>query len=216
MKYRKDKIAIEIADCARKAALSAAISYYEMSGGNSVHEAAIETFVSSKIAESIFQVTESNVLLESTFATIHQLSGAERRGRSVDHLPAKARFDVSVFKDKKPIGVIEVKKRFAPFKAEKDAVRLSQAVRRYGPEFGGSVRFGLWIALQRVWETQRKDIAKRISSFRESLGGIIASDIEFEEKEGEFGVAKNGKNVVGLVAYSVLFEPAEGLTGRNT
>lgn len=195
----------QIIEVARKAAINSAKFYYEISDGFSIHEGAIETLVSSEIARCIHKEAKLHVQLEVPFKKIFKWSGAETRGRVRDEL-SRGRLDVAIFKDKKPVGVIEVKKRFAPYRADKDMRRVSSSVDRFGDNHNGSIRFGAWIAIQRILENQRISPEDRVENFKSrfNLGNLYES-VDYNMYEGQLGLTRTGKSVVGLISYSVLF-----------
>lgn len=210
-------VAVDIEKIVKKAMQStvqAALKYQEMSGGGTVHEHAIETFISSKIAEALYDAAKDlggAAALEMTFREVEERSGASRRGRPNGALPPNGRFDVVVGqKDSEnglvPTGLIEVKKRFSPASLEKDLGRLSEAARRYGPMFGGSVKFGLAISLQRIFENGRAQPEKMVENFRNGFNWPIEPIIEYlPPQTGEFNLSSGGRRVVGICPYSVLF-----------
>lgn len=196
-----------IASTAREAALASATKYYEMSGGRSVHEGALETFVSAHVAEAIYHGFKPiNVELETTFRRVKETSFADMRGRPRTALPDTARFDVTCFRDLKPWGLIEVKKSIRPNRADTDVIRLSEAVRRYGSASGGSVQFGLLIALVRIIEGARDDSATKADKFMSGIPSELLAVMEHTEDQMAIPYnRKDGKSVTGLCAYSILF-----------
>lgn len=197
--------AVRVSECARKAALEAAEVYYEMSGGMSVHDGAIETFVSSKIAEALYRtVPDLAVRLEARLVDIDQDCGARRRGRTPAFLLGQGRIDVTCYKKGRPVGLIEVKKRFAAFRADADLVRLERAMQYCGPASGGSVEYGIWVAIQRDYAGQRQTSQEAIRRMQDSFEWAHPADIHVISTMRDFGSAKNGRSVVGLSAYSVL------------
>lgn len=195
-----------ISKIARKAALRSAEFYSEMAGGDSIHEAAIETFASSRIANEIFKRNQPIcVKLEATFNRIRLDSGAERRGRPNFTLRDRSRFDAVCYYDGKPKGLIEVKKSIRPSRNEADVVRVSEATHRFGAAFGGSVEFGLVIAIQRLFEGARNGPKDRALKFQDSFNWGIEPKIEWDCKYGNYGTSRGGRAVIGLCAYTILF-----------
>ena len=199
----------EIGRFARLAALEAAKKYVLMSGGKSVHDHAIETYVSAQVAEATFESFREvgcNAALEVPFAEVHEQSGASKRGAANKLLPPKARFDVVIYKDKKPYGLIEVKKRFAPSNASSDVIRLSEAVRRYGDAHDGSVKFALFIGLQRFRDNSRLDIEKQKTQFKASHVWSVEPTLDCETVDGDFGISRRFKRpIVRVGAFTALF-----------
>lgn len=192
------------------AAIAAALRYQTMSGGSTVHEHAIETFISSKVAEAIFDRASSPrtaVALEMSFGEAERLSQAKLRGRRKASLSPRNRFDVVVLSDKRPIGLIEIKKRFSVGRLDKDVIRLSDAVDKYGSGNEGTVRFGLALSVQRVFENSRSDAEAAIKHFRSGFHWAIEPEITYRPHDGDFNVAKNGRKVTGICAFAVLFDP---------
>jgi hypothetical protein len=199
----------EIGALAREAALKAATRYVLMSGGKSVHDHAIETYVSAIVAETIFDAFQDlgcNAGLEVPFAEIHEQSGATKQGAANKLLPPKARFDVVVYKDKKPYGLIEIKKRFVPSNASSDVIRLSEAVRRYGEPHSGSVKFALFIGLQRFRDNSRLDVEKQKSQFKDSHVWSVEPILDCDTVDGDFGISRRFKRpIVRVGAFTALF-----------
>lgn len=195
-----------VAEVARKSAIRSAISYYKISDGCSIHEGAIETLVSSDIAKDVHRKTGLSIQLEVPFQRVFELSGAERRGGLGRGLGLKKRYDIVIFQNQKPIGIIEVKKRFAPYQADNDLMRVSSSVDRFGENHNGSVRFGVWIAIQRIRDNQRLNADERVENFNNAFDfGDLYSETRYNQKDGNFGITKRGNNVTGMIAYSVLF-----------
>ena len=200
----------DLVKCALDAAIAAALRYQAMSGGKTVHDHAIETFVSSKIAEALFEQTRKDggtVGLEVPFADVFSDSRAERRGGTGSALSPRSRFDVVCYSDGMPVGLIEVKKRFNASTGGKDVIRLSDAVQRYGTLHSGSVNFGLWIALQRIAEGNARLGSDQAEAFTARFRFAIPPKIQHVSSIGEYGTFKrSGRNVSELRAFGVLFE----------
>ncbi|MCV9963868.1 hypothetical protein OIU34_18490 [Pararhizobium sp. BT-229] len=201
-----------IVNCALEAAKRSVSRYQEMSGGKTVHDHAIETFISSKVAEALYDLRkdhDATVALEAPFHEVHALSLA-RKGRMPDILSPTARFDICYFEGGRPIGVIEVKKRFAAFKADDDINRLFLATRRFGPKYGGSIKFGIWLALQRIPEGSKSTAKAQIAKFLQSFEWSVEPSISHREVEGEFGkLKKSGKTATKLRIFAASFDAKE-------
>jgi len=184
--------------------LGSVARYQEMSGGRTVHDHAIETFISSKVAEALYDLRkehDATVALEAPFHEVQKLSLA-RKGRMPDILSPAARFDICYFEGGLPVGIIEIKKRFAAFKAEDDVNRLVSATRRFGPKYGGSIKFGIWLALQRIPEGSKSTPETQIAKFRNSFEWSVEPAISFKEVVGEFGKLKrSGKTASKLRVF---------------
>lgn len=199
----------DLVKTAMEAATAAARQYHVMSGGKTVHEHPIETYISAKIAERLYEAAREKggyAALEMTFREVEETSGADRRGRPLAALPPTSRFDVVYGVKGRPIGLIEVKKRFSAARLEGDIIRLSHAVRKFGPEFDGSVRFGLAISLQRLYENGRQEAEQVTTKFEKAFDWGIPPKFAYIDESGNFNTTKRGRNVVGVRAYSVLFE----------
>jgi hypothetical protein len=201
-----------IVNCALEAAEKSVLRYKEISGGKTVHDHAIETFISSKIAEAIFECRSElggTVSLEAPFHEVHELSKA-RKGRTPDILSPTSRFNICYFERGLPIGVIEVKKRFAAFKGDEDVRRLTGATRRFGPQFDGSVRFGIWLAVQRIAEGSKVTAEEQIDKFRDAFDWSVAPTLSYRQVDGEFGFLKRRKSAVTAVRiFAAAFDAME-------
>jgi len=201
-----------IVEAALEAAEQSVLRYKEISGGRTVHDHAIETFISSKVAEAIFDLRKDvggTISLEAPFHEVHELSNA-RKGRTPDILSPTSRFDICYFEHGRPIGVIEVKKRFAAFKADDDVNRLIEATRRFGPQFDGTVKFGIWLAAQRIPEGSTMTAQDQIEKFRDAFNWSLVPTLSFRQVDGDFGVLKRrGKAVRAVRIFAAAFDALE-------
>jgi hypothetical protein len=201
-----------ITERALRAAEQSVLRYKEISGGRTVHDHAIETFISSKVAEAIYDARKDvggTIALEAPFHEVQSLSEA-RKGRIPDILSPTSRFDICYFEGGRPIGVIEVKKRFAAFKADKDLNRLIEATRRFGPQFDGSIRFGIWLAVQPIAEGSKSTPEGQMERFREAFDWSVAPNLSFRQVDGDFGTLKRrGKSVKAVRIFAAAFDAHE-------
>jgi hypothetical protein len=201
-----------VVECALAAAEQSVLRYKDISGGRTVHDHAIETFISSKVAEAIYEARKEvggTVALEAPFHEVQDLSRA-RKGRIPDILSPTSRFDICYFENGRPVGVIEVKKRFAAFKADADVNRLIEATRRFGPQFGGSIRFGIWLAVQRIQEGSTSTPEKQIEKFRHAFDWRVAPTLSCRSVTGDFGFLKRrGKPVTEVRIFAAAFDAKE-------
>jgi hypothetical protein len=183
--------------------------YQKISAGKTVHDHAVETFVSSKVAEGIFDSpvgSSISVTLESPFAEVLAASGAKKSKRT-GNLSAASRFDICVYERGKPTAVIEVKKRFAAHKGDNDVNRLLSAIRYCGPECEGSLRLGFWLAIQRIADGARSTPGKQINTFIESFDWPVEPAIEHKVLIGDFGHFKrSGRAIKEIRIYLAVFK----------
>jgi hypothetical protein len=79
-------------------------------------------------------------------------------------------------------------------------------VRRYGEEYGGSVRFGLWLAVQRYLEGSRLESESQIERFLLGIDWAIKPTVASKSLPGNWGISKrSGKKIVEIRAFSALF-----------
>jgi hypothetical protein len=147
--------------------------------------------------------------LEAPFHEVHDLSKA-RKGRTPDILSPTSRFDICYFEHGLPIGVIEVKKRFAAFKGDDDVQRLTEATRRFGPQFDGSVKFGVWLAVQRIAEGSSITAEGQIEKFRDAFDWSVAPTLSYRQVDGDFGILKRRDKAVKAVRiFAAAFDATE-------
>ena len=198
----------EVVNCALAAAAEAASRYMEISGGKTIHDHAIETFISSKVAEAIYDKRKrhgGSVTLETSFGEIWEVSGA-RLGRGPADVTKRARFDVCYYEKGKPLAAIEVKKRFAAHKADRDIRKIEAAMRRLGPEFGGSLEFGIWLAVQRIGDKARTTAESQTNAFKEAFEWVTEPEVKCQTVRGEFGAFKRKlRSIVELRIFAVAF-----------
>jgi hypothetical protein len=199
----------DLATLALGAALKAAAEYQVMSGGRTVHSHAIETYVSSKIAEAIFRATSEhggNAALEVPIESVRSECGASRVGRIPAVLSSNYRFDAVCYREGSPFGLIEVKKNFTASVGTKDIIRLSHAVEKFGSKKEGTVKFGLWVALKRIADISPAVAEEKIEKFKRKFEFFPEPQFLHEELKNYPDRFKySGKTVDRLWAFGVLF-----------
>lgn len=201
------KLGRDIAKTARDGAISAAKQYYKMSGEGTIWNRGIETYISSKIAERINKKHDYPIELELTYKEILRKFNLKFAVNRI--LTAQSRFDVSVLRshNKKPYGVIEVKKRFADFKQRKDIKRIAEVMRVCDKDQNKGLRFGIILALEPLRENQQKFADDKISEQMDKLPDKVDNfNIETLSSESNFhfGETKKGNQITGCCAYSIL------------
>lgn len=202
----------KIAASARKGALMAAKKYSKISVNGTLWNRGIENYIGAKIAEQIYQDTEgSPVELEYSYQNIlARLDLVESNSNLTEAsaLTSNSRFDVTVFRknNKKPYGIIEIKKRFTDYNILKDRKRVLECIKFCHQENSG-IRFGIVLAVEADWQDKKRpeqkidDALKKLNEETE----LYRAEIEYSSITGNFGETKSNKNIIGINAYTTLF-----------
>jgi len=209
------KLGNEIAKYARSGALEAASKYYKISAKGTIWNRGIESWISAHIANSIHKKTGYPIELELNAKSVFDQSGLTDNFTQCETLTDKSRFDVSIFRTNSnsvgdfPYGIVEVKKRFAPFKWDKDCQKILELQKITEAIGAKGVRFGLLVAVEPIRLNQRKEIDQKIEEAEIKFKNIAncKTRIERSIKMQDFGLSKK-KNIpiIGAAAVSVLLE----------
>lgn len=211
------KIAEKIDETARKAAIKAAVRYSEISTEGTVWNRGVEHWISSKVAEQIHKKHKYPVELELSCKALFEESRLRPNYKKCSVLSEKSRFDVSIFRKREPerhdipYGVIEVKKRFAQFKWDKDCARILELHKLTKAVGNRGVRFGVLLAVDQIRENQTKDIDLKIEEAQEAISKHIGrKQFEFRIERQIFnrhmGCTNSGVEVTGVAVVSVIID----------
>lgn len=168
----------EIICAAQVGALEAQIQYSKWSGGMGVENSGIEHFVSTKVAEEIYNQCggSEKIYVGLEYPVQDILANMERRvrGRKGGRLDDEGRVDVIVWdSNKRPRIVIEVKRHFRWTAVESDADRIFRLVNKFGSHHdGGTISAGLIIIPFISWTREGRSSIypseNTISNFKEN------------------------------------------------
>ncbi len=200
----------KLAKIARKGALDASKSYFKMSVDGNLWNQGIEPYICTKIGEQIFRSTGMPIELEYPYVRILERfnNGKFYKSHHVVLTP-KSKFDIVIFRknNKKPIAVVEIKKRFSEFKIEVDRERVLDAVFNFHDD-GAGVRFGIVIAVEAIRANQQKTPEIKINEALDILNrdkSDYQAEIDYDEIYCPLGKTRNKKTeIIGARAYSIV------------
>lgn len=188
--------------------------YLEISGGWCVQDSGVESLVSSRVAESLFNSGVKKdgkcfVTLETSYQSITDGTRVKKVGRTPLLLDRNQRADIVYWHKKDtPIGIVEIKRWFEYSGIEDDINRTARLVKDYGISCGGRLRWGAVASIRQLSERKRKDEKELLEDFLRKCRSSF-SDLDFwgrsRIEEAEEGDKVDGFE--GYCAFAVVFRP---------